>query len=217
MEGYLPRKDSELVAWSSNFVAVLTQHYSEWEVPMQDISDLQILHDNFSLLHEQADSPNKTSVIVAEKNEARKLLTEKIRGLVDFRLKNPVITDAQRIALGLHAKSPSPTPVPIPTTRPELVIEVVDIRRLQISFHDQGSKTKARPYGTNGAVVVYSILDTPPTSINELAKSVLATRTPHIFEFKEEERGKTVYLAICWQNEKGQRGPFSEIEKAIVP
>jgi hypothetical protein len=28
-------------------------------------------------------------------------------------------------------------------------------------------------------------------------------RTPHILEFTEEERGKTVYVAICWQNEKG--------------
>jgi hypothetical protein len=46
---------------------------------------------------------------------------------------------------------------------------------------------------------------------------VLATRTPHILEFTEEERGKTVYVAICWQNEKGEKGPWSEIESAIVP
>ncbi|MDR1480064.1 MAG: hypothetical protein LBJ00_14100 [Planctomycetaceae bacterium] len=53
MEGYLPRKDSELVAWSSNFIAVLMQHYSEWEVPLQDLNDLQALHDNFSLQNEK--------------------------------------------------------------------------------------------------------------------------------------------------------------------
>jgi hypothetical protein len=63
MEGYLPRKDSELVALSSNFIAVLAQHYSEWEVPIEDLNELQALHDNFSLLHDQTDSPNKTSVI----------------------------------------------------------------------------------------------------------------------------------------------------------
>jgi hypothetical protein len=35
--------------------------------------------------------------------------------------------------------------------------------------------------------------------------------------FIQEERGKTVYVAMCWQNEKGQKGPWSEIESAIVP
>jgi hypothetical protein len=64
---------------------------------------------------------------------------------------------------------------------------------------------------------VTSLLDAPPADISALSRSVLATRTPHILEFTEEERAKTVYIAVCWQNEKGERGPFSEIESAIVP
>jgi hypothetical protein len=59
--------------------------------------------------------------------------------------------------------------------------------------------------------------DAPPADHNALTRSVLATRTPHTFEFTEEERGKTVYMAACWQNEKGQKGPWSEIVSAIVP
>jgi hypothetical protein len=80
-----------------------------------------------------------------------------------------------------------------------------------------GSDSKAKPYGVNGAVIIYAVLDAPPADHSALTSSVLATRTPHILEFTEEERGKTVYVAICWQNEKGQKGPWSEIESAIVP
>jgi hypothetical protein len=80
-----------------------------------------------------------------------------------------------------------------------------------------GSTSKAKPYGTNGAVIAYAVLNAPPTNPDALTHTVLATRTPHILEFTEEERGKTVYVTICWQNEKGQRGPWSEIESAIVP
>jgi hypothetical protein len=69
----------------------------------------------------------------------------------------------------------------------------------------------------NGAVIVYAVLAEPPADPDALTRSVLATRTPHVFEFTEEERGKTVYVAICWQNEKGEKGPWSEIESAIVP
>jgi hypothetical protein len=173
--------------------------------------------DTFATLHAQADSPAKTSIIVAEKNAARDALVEKIRALVGFRLKNPVITDAQRIALGLHVHDTTPTTIPVPKTRPELDIDVLDFRRLKVVFRDMGSKSNAKPYGVNGAVIIYAVLDAPPADVSALTRSVLATRTPHILEFTEEERGKTVYVAICWQNEKGEKGPWSEIESAIVP
>jgi hypothetical protein len=109
------------------------------------------------------------------------------------------------------------TTILAPTTRPELDIDVVDFRRLKVLFHDMNSDSKAKPYGTNGAVLAYAVLDAPPADQSALTRDVLATRTPHILEFTEEERGKTVYVAACWQNEKGQRGPWSEIENAIVP
>jgi hypothetical protein len=111
----------------------------------------------------------------------------------------------------------TPTTIPVPKTRPELDIDVLDFRRLKVLFHDMGSKSNAKPYGVNGAVIVYAVLDAPPADVSALTRSVLATRTPHILEFTEEERGKTVYVAICWQNEKGEKGPWSEIESAIVP
>jgi hypothetical protein len=132
-------------------------------------------------------------------------------------LKNPVITDAQRIAMGLNVHDTKPTVLPVPTSRPELYIDVLDFRRLKIQFHDKGSSSKAKPYGINGAVIAYAVLDTPPADTGALTSAALATRTPHTLEFTEEERGKTVYVAMCWENEKGQRGPWSEIESAVVP
>jgi hypothetical protein len=111
----------------------------------------------------------------------------------------------------------TPTTIGPPKTRPELDIDVLDFRRLKVTFHDQDSDSKAKPYGTNGAVIAYAVLDAPPADVSALTRSVLATRTPHILEFTEEERGKTVYVAICWKNEKGERGPWSEIESTIVP
>jgi hypothetical protein len=61
------------------------------------------------------------------------------------------------------------------------------------------------------------IRNTPPEDTGDLTHSVLAIRTPHTMEFFEEERGKTVYIAIQWQNEKGEKGPWSEIESVIIP
>jgi hypothetical protein len=217
MPDYIPQKDSELVAWSANFTAGVTANAGAWGIPPDEVSALQTADATFAALHAQADSPAKNSIIVAEKNTARDVLVAKIRELAGFRLKNPVISDVQRIAIGLHVRDTTPTNIPAPKSRPELDIDVVDFRRVKVLFHDMGSNSKAKPYGVNGAVIIYAVLDTPPADHSALIHSVLATRTPHILEFTEEERGKTVYVAICWQNEKGEKGPWSEIESAIVP
>jgi hypothetical protein len=94
---------------------------------------------------------------------------------------------------------------------------VADIRELSIVFHDQASARKARPYGTMGAVVAWQVSQTAPACPDDLTRSQLATRTPHLLQFTEQERGKTVHIALCWQNKKGQRGHWSEIQSAIIP
>jgi hypothetical protein len=214
---YIPKKDAELVMWSANFSTQVSNNASIWGVPYEEATELQNAAALYATLQAQADSPARTPIIIAEKNAAREALVAKIRAMVNFRLQNPIITDAERIAMGLHVRDTKPTTIKPPHTRPELDIDVVDFRRLAINFRDMGSKSKARPYGVNGALVKFAVLDTPPADHNALTRTVLATRTPHILEFTEEERGKTVYIVICWQNEKGELGPWSEIESAIVP
>jgi hypothetical protein len=214
---YIPRKDSELVPWSANFNSKVAANASRWGIPPEEVADLQNACDVFVSLHAKADSPDSTTVIVAQKNAARKKYVALVRAMAGFRLKNPIITDAERLDMGLHVRDTTRTTIDVPKTRPEFAIEVVDFRRLKASFHDQGSKSKAKPYGVDGVVFIYAVLDAPPADHNALTRSVMATRTPHIFEFTEEERGKTVYMAACWQNEKGRKGPWSEIVSAIVP
>ena len=108
MADYLPRRDAELTPWSANFAAQIADNAVAWGIPTDEILDLQAATTSFATLQAQADSPAKNSIIVAEKNAARKTLVAKIRGLADFRLKNPIITNAQRIALGLHVRDTTP-------------------------------------------------------------------------------------------------------------
>jgi hypothetical protein len=43
------------------------------------------------------------------------------------------------------------------------------------------------------------------------------TQRPHTLEFRKEDRGKTVYIAAAWQNERGNIGQWSDIQSAIIP
>jgi phosphoribosylformylglycinamidine (FGAM) synthase PurS component len=214
---YIPKKDAELVTWSSNFASIIANRTTAWDIPVAEANALQTAAAEFFSLYEQAVGPTSNKVIVELKNEARTELKEKIRAMVNFRLQNPVITDAEKLELGLHLKDKTPTSIPVPVTRPEFNIKTADIRELTVIFRDQDSESKARPYGINGAVVAWTISDVPPASPDDLTHTALATRSPHLLQFTEENRGKTVYIALCWQNEKGQRGHWSEMQNAVIP
>ncbi|MDR2731339.1 MAG: hypothetical protein LBB81_10650 [Treponema sp.] len=217
MADFIPRRESELTAWADNFVTWVGEYAGDLDIPAAEINKLKIAVNFFKSTLEQARSPDRTPVIIATKNGAKRDMVAKIRAMVRFRLQNPAVTDAMRIQLGLRARDTIMTAIPVPTTRPEFSFRVRDLRRVQVRFQDQGSDTRARPYGTNGAVISYDILDGPPADPGHLTRTTLATRTPYTLEFTEEERGRTLYAALQWQNEKGERGPWSEIQSAVIP
>ncbi|MDR0644959.1 MAG: hypothetical protein LBG05_08700 [Treponema sp.] len=215
--GFLPQGEDELVDWGENFVPHVVANAASLQIPSDEATGVQTAFNAFKALHLQAISPAKNSIIIAEKNEAKKEFIRLVREMVKFRFANPIITDAVRVQYGLHVNDSTHTSHGVPTTRPDFTLTDKDFRRLNVDFHDQDSNNKARPYGVNGAVISWAVLDQPPANTSALTSSVLATRTPHTMEFAEEERGKTVYVALQWQNTKGQKGPSSEILWAIVP
>jgi hypothetical protein len=134
----------------------------------------------------------------------------------EFILNSTLVSGQDKVDMGNRPRRPR-APVADPHTRPEFFLALVDIRRLGVHFWDQDRESKARPYGVIGALICWAVLDHPPAGIGELTNAVLATRTPHTLEFTDAERGKTVYIALRWQNGKGRLGPWSGIQSAIIP
>jgi hypothetical protein len=60
------------------------------------------------------------------------------------------------------------------------------------------------------------ISDEPVESLGKLSHSTFDTKTPLFLEFDREDRGKRVYLAMRWENTRGEKGPFSPIVSAVI-
>ena len=73
------------------------------------------------------------------------------------------------------------------------------------------------PPVTNPDRADMGIRDAPPASPDELEHHTMASRTPFTLHFDEAERGKTVYVGLAWQNERGILGAYSEYKTAVVP
>ena len=151
---------------------------------------------------------------------AEKVFVPSYRQLYTGMLKgSPLVTDVDLDAMGLPKHSSGgKTPAPVATTYPDFDIDSGTIRRLTIHFFDQGSKkSKAKPKGQHGSEIKWAILSAPPVDVADLIHSSFDTHTPFTLEFEGHERGKTVYFCLCWENTRGEKGPWSEIQSAIIP
>jgi hypothetical protein len=213
----IPRKDAEVAPWGDNFVTQLTANAQQWGIPSEEITDLKTELTSYKTYLAVVESPARTKIAVAQKNATRARFEEKARTMINFRLKNPVITDSQLTALGVHVPDRSPSRISDPKTRPEHWLEVLDVRRISVHFQDQNADNKAKPYGTDGAVVAFVVLDEPATDIDQLTHTELATRTPHVIQLADKDRKKILSVAVCWQSMRGVKGPWSEILSTVVP
>ncbi|MDR2177201.1 MAG: hypothetical protein LBP20_04060, partial [Treponema sp.] len=77
-------------------------------------------------------------------------------------------------------------------------------------------KHPPRPPRYNGAVARYKVGGPPPATHKELTSSRLLTRPREILTFEDTDLGRTLYIALYWQNEKGRLGPPSPIQSHVI-
>ena len=218
MSDYIPQSLASLIIWGDSFVNYFFTNAIKWGVSISDATDLKNEWDDTKALIEKAENPAQSShLIIVQKDAAVKAFKAKIRDFVNHELHSRAVTDDDRVALGLPLHDTTPTPIGPPTTMPTFVIDLSIPRHIRVRYHDQDSHSEAKPYGVNGAVIAWGILDVPPVKQRNLPNTLLATHSPYTMEFEEDERGKVLYIALCWQSEKGQRGPWSNIEKTFIP
>jgi len=217
----IPRTDDGLRAFSENLIEKCDANKTAWGLPADEITALRALHTDYVAKLAVSQSPDRTKAATVAKNESKAALKAGLEVFIGKRLEyNTAITNPIREELGLGLKDTVRTKVLRPDKPPVFYIEIRGARILVIHFKAEGAESNARPYGYNGAVIRWLVLDASapaPVSEDDLTKSVLATDTPHVFEFPAEDREKKVYFAIAWQTNSGLLGPFSEILVENVP
>jgi hypothetical protein len=106
---------------------------------------------------------------------------------------------------------------PVPTTVPEVYISLPSPAVVEFEIRDADSNSRAKPPGVHCFVILSAVLPYPTTNWDDLIHTISDTKTPYRMVFKGEDRGKTVYFAVQWENTTGKRGPLSEIQSAIIP
>jgi hypothetical protein len=217
---YLPARDIEFQSWSTSFLHCLSTMLERINFPPVEYELLVSLNNDFSQkLEVTEESSTRTKVTIQRKNEARKLLEKTLRqDIKEYLTFSRLVTNADREALGLPIYKKTHTPAPVATTAPSFDVDTSVAGRVGIKFYTmEGEKKQGKPAGQHCVEIQWIISHETPTRWDELLHSVIDTRSPYTFMFENDQRGKTLYFALRWQNTRGEKGPFTLIQNAIIP
>ncbi|MDR1142468.1 MAG: hypothetical protein LBL62_12310, partial [Planctomycetaceae bacterium] len=177
-----------------------------------------------------ANTTERSETITFQCNKAFKALVEKMRFFKSHYYLVPPLADEDLILLGLTPHSTTRTTIAPPID--QAIGRVVFLGEHLLAVHmEPANTTTVDPHRSDyGFRVYWGILSPPgtvhvgkqeltsvPVSGDELPHSRFTRRKKEIFDFPQEDRGKTVYFCIRYENAKGEPGPWGPIFSAIIP
>ncbi|MDR0694670.1 MAG: hypothetical protein LBF81_05165, partial [Prevotellaceae bacterium] len=164
------------------------------------------------------DPETRTKATVKTKQAIRKEFETELRKFCKpYLTYNPAVT-ADRENFGLPVHKTTRTPVPVATMPPDYELELSVPGRITFHFFEKGGKhAEAKPFGQHGAEIGWSLGGERPARWQDLSHSSFDTHSPLTLSFENDQRGQPLYFALRWENTRGEKGPWSEIQETMVP
>jgi hypothetical protein len=186
-----------------------------------------------------------TKVDTEAKNNAKAAAKAVVRPFVNQYLRFPPVTNEDRTAMGIPNRDVTPTPIPPPEDQAEALVSFPGIHLIELKIQPVPAPASSANKSDYGVRIYYGVMGTvefgqspnslgaspsaklpaadkfrlaaAPASGDDLPHSVFTRRAKHRFDFPEEDRSKTVYFCLRYENSKGQSGPWGPILSAVIP
>ena len=214
---YIPTNAAKFDEFVYHFVKYVTNSNADWKIiPEKRLDELKEMYTKYNICMKEAiATPTKANN--HQRNEMKKITTAEIRAIVNQYLKFDPVTDTDRINIGLYVHDNVRTARTNVTQTVEFEIRIKGTNNIIVDFWQEGSRSKAKPTGFSGAVIIWALSEEEPSSFEDYPLHTLATKTPYTIEFDNHDSGKRVWVKIAWQNARGVLGRWSEAKSAIIP
>lgn len=215
---FLPKRNDELLAWSSSFAAYITANAVAVGLVAAQSTQYQTYHDDFADKLAISGSPlTRTRGAIEATNASRTVLKAYARELARIVNAFPATTNQQRIDMGLNPRDAEPSPINPPTEPPVLEVASAVGRILRLRLHGLNIPGRAKPEGVASAVVMSYVGATAPADIAQWKFEGTTTRTSFEVEFPATvPAGSQVWLTAFWQSPRGQQGPACQPVAAFL-
>ncbi|MDR1147371.1 MAG: hypothetical protein LBK66_01955 [Spirochaetaceae bacterium] len=219
-QDFIPSRDAEFDGWLANLTSYVNTKTSSgaWtHIPPDKVTALNGHNTDWHTAYTKILGPH-TSVDTEEKNDQRKAAEGFVRPFIQQYLKFDPVTNEDRTAMNLHNRDTTHTPIEKPTTRALITdLKALGGFRVEIRFQDEATPdSHAIPYGCNGCLLNFVWGPEKVTDYAALTQTQLMTRTPFVLDLPPEAEGKFLSCATRWQNERGELGPWGEIQHIVI-
>ena len=180
---------------------------------------LKMLKEDFEAKYAVAKDPaTRTPGAVAAKNAAMRAYKAALRSfLKEFINFNSTVTVEDRRNMGLPIYKTGKTPAPVPSAPPQANIRIPSPGVVEIHYRSAESARERKPAGVYGCEIKWKISDSMVDSWAQLVHSEFDTCSPLRLSFDGPDRGRRLWFALRWENTRGDKGPWSEIQEARIP
>lgn len=214
LPGYVPARDSALLAWAANFSALITSSPGVYGLLASDAVAIAAAYGTFAAAYALLTSPTtKTAAAVAAKNTAKVEMLGVLRPYAQQISISPGVASADKIAVGVNPRTSTPSPITPPASNPVLTIQSASNLTLVLRYRDSAASVsvKSKPYGATSCELYGNTSATAITDPTELMHLVSATKSPLTVQLPALDVGKQLYLAARWKTRTGGYSPWSPI------
>jgi hypothetical protein len=220
-EYYMPLGVHDFLGWARNFVEVARANKALFGFTDGELDALEQALNALEAAVKKADGETATKEDIRHKNTILAATRHQFQTFVNTRVNyNEKIDNDGRANLRTHIRDTTRTTIPVPTDLVRLRITPLEGHGHRIDFVSAATGKKAIPYGMNGVVLARKVLEDGkpvPAAGEELPDTELITSSPHVADYPPNLAGKRVAYAAAWQNEKGEKGKFSDVQVHIIP
>lgn len=210
--GFTGQTDAEFLAFTANVRILTTADPETYNLDIAEAAAFAVVQNSFAAKYQTAHDPiTRTKVTIAERVAARELLENSLEFLFFKVQSSPDVTDAQKIALGIHIRK-SPESIQPPTEIPVLAVTDVNGWTIGMKIFQADGETRSKPAGVYGAVIFSYVGPEPvPTDITEWTYQGTSTRTKcEVTLPTSVAEGSKVWLTCAWVNPRQAAGPLCQ-------
>jgi hypothetical protein len=171
----------------------------------------------FLTAREAYEADNSTARRLA-KDEAKEKAIDAMRDFANTSIRfNKKMDDVAKLDMGIHPQDTTPTHHAPPKSQPDIVVENTSNHfqhRIRALNPETGKASK--PADAYGVRYAWQVGGGRPASGEDLPKSKFNRSATHVVIHTEADKGKTVFYAVCYENGRGDVGPWSPVEEAVI-
>jgi hypothetical protein len=232
---WLPHQREEQINLSQLWQTVITTaKATAWSIPTAEVTALKTLTTAAETALAANQPPVRSTLTAKQCDVAFKALVDKLRFFKNHYFLIPPLTETDIVSLGLKPKDTKPTPIPPPTAQAEADVSYPGQHQLALHLHALADSPPDPHDSDYGYRIYYGILPPGGASVEaatgekrelmkvpgtgkELPHSRFTRRTSLLFDFEQEDSGKTAYFSVRYENAKGEPGPWGPVFHAVIP